>query len=82
MKVPDIDCNDAHVPRVNLLLRDDDFARGRITRLKAQFYIRGPDLHNGEERISQNEDSARGAWDKPAEQKLAFHGDVENRNCQ
>jgi hypothetical protein len=80
VKVPDIYRDDAHVPRVNLLGRENDFTRGRITRLKAQFYIRGPNLPNGEEGISQNEDSARDARGTQTEEKMAFHGDVENWN--
>jgi hypothetical protein len=61
VKVPDIDRDDAHVPRVNLLAREDDFARGRITRLKVQFDLPGPNVSHSQEGIRQNEDCARDA---------------------
>ena len=72
VKVPDIYRDDAHVPRVNLLGREDDFACGRITRLEGQFDLRGPSLSNSQERIRQNEDSARAACGKPAECRVGF----------
>jgi hypothetical protein len=50
VKVPDIDRNDAHVPWVNLLAREYDFASGRITRLKSQFDLHGPSLTYRQER--------------------------------
>jgi hypothetical protein len=82
VKVPDIDRDDAHVPRVNLFGREDDLARSRITRLKGQFDLRGPSLSHSQERTRQNEDSARDACGKQAEKHVPVHGGVENRNCQ
>jgi hypothetical protein len=70
VKVPDIDRNDAHVPWVNLLAREYDFASGRITRLKGQFDLHGPSLSHRQE----NENSA--------EESVPVHGGVMNRNCQ
>ena len=79
MIVPNIDRNDAHVPRVNLLACEDDFARDRIAGLKRQLDLGGPSLSDGEERIGENEGSERDACGKQAEEDLPFHNGVERK---